>query len=158
MFVEPAPLPVEILDSACQDSLQVGVENEDTTCRDTDTTITSTITSLLLQEELQYTGGTIDSPVENFVHQHQDACLRLNELITIDPAQLTNPFLIKFQDCYAGVYLFFGDNFIDNCHILKSNQELYEIYGSSNFYEVRSDLTFIRENMERFLRYNTFIE
>jgi hypothetical protein len=143
---------VELLDISCRDTLQVGVENEDTTCRETDTIITPTITGLLLQEELQYTGATVNSTIEDIDNQYQDACLKLKELITTDPAHITNPFVKQFQDCFAGLYLFFGHNFIDNCHIFKSNSKLYEIYGSSNFYEVRQDLQFVRDNMDRFLR------
>jgi hypothetical protein len=148
---------VELLDISCRDTLQVGVENEDTTCRETDTIITPIITSLLLQEELQYTGATENSIVENMDIQYQEACEKINELMNIDPAQLTNPFIIEFQDCFAGLELFFGTGFIENCHIFKSNNELYKIYGSSNFYEVRKDLIYVRDNMDRFLRQKTFI-
>jgi len=151
------PAPVELLDISCRETLQLGVENEDTTCREPDTINTIINTDLLIQGELHNTGESIDSIVENLSNQHQDACLRLIELLTTDPAQLTNPFLIKFQDCYAGLYLFFGNDFTDNCHIFKTNQELYEIYGSSSFYKIRSELTFVRENMDRFLRYKTFV-
>ena len=152
-----APVPVEISDNTCRDSFELGVENVDTTCRETDTTNTSTITDILLQEELQYAGATVDSTIENIDNQYQDACLKLIELITTDPAQITNPFVKQFQDCFAGLYLFFGHNFIDNCHIFKSNYKLYEIYGSSNFFEVRQDLQFVRDNMDRFLRQQNWI-
>jgi transposase len=155
--VVEAPAPVELLDISCRETLQVGVENEDTTCREIDTINTITNTGKLIQEELHNTGKSLDSLVKNFSNQHQDACFRLNELINTDPAQITNPFLIQFQECYAGLYLLLGNDFADNCHIFKSNQELYEIYGFSNFYEVRKDLIFVRENMDRFLRYTTFI-
>jgi hypothetical protein len=148
---------VELLDISCRDTLQVGVENEDTTCRETDTINTSTITDILLQEVLHYTGATGYSSIENIENQYQDACSRLIELMNTDPAQLTNPFIIEFQDCFAGLELFFGAGFIENCHIFKSNNELYEIYGSSNFYEVRKDLIYVRDNMDRFLRQKTFI-
>ncbi len=148
---------VEISDNTCRDSLDIGVENVETTCRETDTTNTSTITDLLLQEELQYTGASVDSTIENIDNQYQDACLKLIELITTDPAQITNPFVKQFQDCFAGLYLFFGHNFIDDCHIFKSNSELYEIYSSSKFYEVRQDLQFVRDNMDRFLRQQNWI-
>jgi hypothetical protein len=148
---------VELLDISCRDTLQVGVENEDTTCRETDTINTSIITDILLQEVLHYTGATENSIVENSDIQHQNACLRLIELMNTDPAQLTNPFIIEFQDCCAGLELFFGAGFIENCHIFKSNNELYEIYGSTNFYQVRKDLIYVRDNMDRFLRQKTFI-
>jgi hypothetical protein len=148
---------VELLDISCRDTLQVGVENEDTTCRETDTIITPTITSLLLQEELQYTGATSDSSIENIDNQNQVACLRLIELLRTDPALLTNSFLLEFQNCLFELEYKFGPEFNDNCHIFKSNNELYEIYGSSNFYEVREDLIFVKENMDRFLRQKTFI-
>jgi hypothetical protein len=44
-----------------------------------------------------------------------------------------------------------------NYDIFKSNGKLYEIYGSSNFYEVRQDLQFVRDNMDRFLRQQNWI-
>ncbi len=157
MELVTAPVVVENTDTTCRDTLLEGVDNEDTTCRETDTTNTSTITDILLQEELQYTGATVNSTIENIDNQYQDACLKLIELITTDPAKITNPFVKQFQDCFAGLYLFFGHNFIDNCHIFKSNSKLYEIYGSSNFYEVRQDLQFVRDNMDRFLRQQNWI-
>lgn len=153
-----APEVVENTDTTCRDMLQEGVENVENTCRETDTTNTSTITDILLQEELQYTGATVNSTIEDIIdNQYQDACLKLKELITTDPAQITNPFVEQFQDSFAGLYLFFGHNFIDDCHIFKSNSELYEIYNSSNFYEVRKDLQFVRDNMDRFLRQQNWI-
>jgi hypothetical protein len=148
---------VELPDITYQKTGQVGVGNSDTTCRDLDTINTINNTSLKLQEELQYTGATVDSSIENIDNQYQDACLKLIELITTDPSQITNPFVKQFQDSFAGLYLFFGHNFIDNCHIFKSNSELYEIYSSSNFYEVRQDLQFVRDNMDRFLRQQNWI-
>ena len=111
----------------------------------------------IIHEELQYTGATDNILVENNDYQFQDACLRIIELINTDPEQLTNPFIIEFQYCCAALYEFFGWGFIDDCHINKSNHELYEIYGSSNFFQVRKDLIFIRENMDRFLRLKTLI-
>ena len=144
--------PAILEDMGCNTEIQVPVTKEDTSCHHCGTTNTSTITDRLLQEELNYTGATFDSPIENIDNQHQSACLKLIELITKDPSQITNPFLKQFQDCFAGLYLFFGNKFIDDCHIFKSNSELYEIYGSSNFYEVRQDLQFVRDNMDRFLR------
>ena len=149
--------PATIDDMGCDTEIQVPVTTEDTSCHHSGTTITSTITDILLQEELQYTGATVNSTIENIDNQYQDACLKLIELITTDPAQITNPFVKQFQDCFAGLYLFFGHNFIDNCHIFKSNSKLYEIYGSSNFYEVRQDLQFVRDNMDRFLRQQNWI-
>jgi hypothetical protein len=151
------PLLVEISDNTCRESSDLGVENEDTTCRETDTIITPTITGLLLQEELQYTGATGDSSIENIDNRYQDACSRLIELLRTDPALLTNSFLLEFQNCLFELENKFGIEFNDNCHIFKSNNELYEIYGSSNFYEVREDLIFVKENMDRFLRQKTFI-
>jgi len=157
MEVIEAPVPVELPDTTCRDSLQVGVETEDTTCREGDTTITLTNTDILIHQELQYTGGSIDTPDENLCNQHKKACLNLNELVGTNPEHITNPFLKQFQECCAVLYLHFGPSIIEDCYIFKSNQELYEIYGSSNFYEVRSDLTYVRENMDRFLRYSTYI-
>lgn len=139
-------------DTTCRDSLQVGVEIHDTTCRDSDTTITITNTDILIQEELHNTGATDNISVEINDCWNKDACSKLNELINTDPATISNPFLMKFQDCCSGLDLFFGSSFFDNCHIFKSNKELYEIYGSSNFFEVRMDLIFVRENMNRFLQ------
>jgi biotin operon repressor len=149
--------PATLEDMGCDTEIQVPVTTEDTSCHHSGTTNTSTITDLLLQEELQYTGASVDSSIENIDNQYQDACLKLIELITTDPAQITNPFVKQFQDCFAGLYLFFGHNFIDNCHIFKSNSELYEIYNSSNFYEVRQDLQFVRDNMDRFFRQQNWI-
>ena len=146
-----------LVDMGCDTEIQVPVTTEDTSCHHSGTTNTSTITDLLLQEELQYTGASVDSSIENIDNQYQDACLKLIELITMDPAQITNPFVKQFQDCFAGLYLFFGHDFIDDCHIFKSNSELYEIYGSTNFYEIRQDLQFVRENMDRFLRQQNWI-
>jgi biotin operon repressor len=139
-------------DIGCDMEVQVTVTSEDTSCHQSGTTNTSTITDIILQEELQYTGATVDTTIENIDNQYPDACFKLIELISIDPAQITNPFVKQFQDCLAGLYLFFGNNFIDDCNIFKSNKELYEIYGSSNFYEIRQDLQFVRENMDRILR------
>ena len=148
---------VELFDISCRDTLQVGVENEDTTCRETDTIITPIITGLLLQEELQYTGATGDSSIENIDIHHQDACSRLIELMNTDPAQLTNPLIKEFQECLVTLEDKFGTSIIDDCHILKCNNELYGIYGFSNFSEVREDLMFVKDNIDRFLRQKTFI-
>jgi hypothetical protein len=149
---QPIHVGVGDSDTTCRDSLQVGVEIHDTTCRDSDTTITITNTDILIQEELHNTGATDNISVEINDCWNKDACSKLNELINTDPATISNPFRMKFQDCCAGLDLFFGSSFFDNCHIFKSNKELYEIYGSSNFFEVRMDLIFVRENMNRFLR------
>jgi hypothetical protein len=148
---------VELLDISCRDTLQVGVENEDTTCRETDTIITPTITGLLLQEELQYTGASGDSSIENIDNQYQDACSRLIELMNTDPAKLTNTFIKEFQECLVILEHRFGASIFDECHIFKSNKELYKIYGFSNFSEVREDLIFVKDNMDKFLRQKTFI-
>ncbi len=120
-----------------------------------DTINTTTNTDILIQEELQYTGGT-ETPVDNFITQYQSAGKRIIELMIKDPEQISNPFIKQFQDRVAGLYLFFGESFLDNFHVFKTNQELYGIYGTSNFYEVRDDLMFVKENMEKFLRYKTF--
>jgi hypothetical protein len=151
------PVVVENTDTTCRYKLQEGVENEDTTCRETDTTITFTNTDLLVQEVLEYTGATETYKIDSSNSQYNDVYLKLIELITLDPAKITNPFVKQFQHCFAGLYLFFGHDFLENCHIFKNNNELYEIYGSSNFYEVRQDLTYVRENMDRFLRLSNLI-
>lgn len=149
--------PATLVDMGCDTEIQVPVTTEDTSCHHSGTTNTSTITDIILQEELQYTGATDDSTPVEIENQHQDDCLKLIELITTDPVQITNPFIKQFQDSFAGLYLFFGHNFIDDCHIFKSNSELYKIYGSSNFYEVRQDLQFVRDNLDRFLRQQNWI-
>lgn len=155
--VVQVPVPVEISDNTCRDSLDFGVENVDFTCRKTDTIITSSITGLIVQEPVQDTGATVDSTIENIDNQYQDACIKLIELINTNPAQITNPFVRKFVGCLAELEHKFGHYFIDDCHIFKSNSELYKIYGLSNFYEIRQDLLFVRENMDRFLRQQNWI-
>lgn len=139
-------------DTTCRDSLQVGVENDDTTCRIPDTTNTITNTDILLQRELQYTGATDNILVEINEFQNKDACFKINALLNTDPVTISNPFIRKFQDCCAGLELYFGSSFFENCHILKSNKELYQIYESSNFFEVRMDLAFVQQNLNRFLQ------
>ncbi len=150
--------PAKLEDMGCDTETQVPVTTEDTSCHHNGTTNTSTTTEILIQEELHYTGAIDDSiPIYRIENQRQDDCLKLIELLTTDPEQITNPFVKQFQDSFAGLYLFFGHNFIDDCHIFKSNNELYKIYGSSNFYEVRQDLKFVRDNMDRFLRQQNWI-
>jgi hypothetical protein len=151
-FWELIAIPVGDSDTTCRDSLQVGVEIHDTTCRDSDTTNTITNTDILIQEELHYTGATDNISVEINDCRNKEACSKLNELINTDPATISNLFLIKFQNCCGALDHFLGSSFFDNCHIFKSNKELYDIYGFSNFFEVRMDLIFVRENMNRFLR------
>lgn len=155
--VVQVPVLVEVPDNTCRESPDLGVENNDTTCRETDTINTSTNTDILLQEVIHYTGATGDSTIKNIDNQYQDDCSRLIELMNTDPAQITNPFVMQFVGCLAELEHKFGDDFIDDCHIFKSNSELYEIYGSSNFYEIRQDLQFVRENMDRFLRQQNWI-
>lgn len=156
-FWDKIKRPATLEDMGCDVDIQVPVTTEDNSCHHSGTTNTSTITDILIQEELQYTGATTNSTIENIDNQYQDSCLKLIELITTDPELINNPFVEQFQDSLAGLYLFFGQNFIDDCHIFKNNNELYEIYGFSNFSEVRTDLTFVRDNMDRFLRQKTFI-
>jgi biotin operon repressor len=149
--------PAILEDMGCDTETQVPVTTEDTSCHYSGTNNTSTITEILLQEEIQYTGATDNSTIENIDIQYQEACKRINELINTDPALLTNSFLLEFQNCLFELEHKFGLEFNDDCHVFKSNNELYEIYGSSNFYDVRQYLTFARENMDRFLRQKTFI-
>lgn len=152
MEVVQEPVVVENNDTTCRDTLQDGIENEDTTCRNVNTINTITNTGLLIQEELQFTRANDNSLIENEDCKNLDKCKRLLDLVNTDPSIITNSFVIEFYACYAGLYMFFGDSFIDNCHIFKSNHELYKIYGTSNFYEIRQDLQFVRDNMDSFLR------
>lgn len=148
---------VVIQDNPCQDSLQVGVEFEDTSCRDLDTTITTTNTELLIQEELQYTGADNENLDETNGNQYQVACLRIKELMDIHPDNITSPFLLNFMDSLAGLEMKFGYDFITNGDLFKSNNELYQQYGFENFIEVRQDLTFVRDNMDKFLQQKNLI-
>lgn len=151
LVVVEAPAPVEKSEKTCRNMLQLGVENEDTTCREPDTINTTTITSLIIQESLQYTGGTENNPVDNFIAQHLSDGNRIIELMRITPELLTNEFIKKYQFCLLILEHKFGPSIINDFHILKSNNELYKIYGFSNFSEVREDLMFVKENMDRFL-------
>lgn len=149
--------PAILEDMGCDTKIQVPVTIEDTTCHHSGTTITSTITGLIIQEPVQDTGATGDYPVENIDNQYQDACKRINEFLKIDPNSITNTFLLEFAYYLSGLESKFGYEFLENGHIFKSNNELYQIYGFSNFFEVRKDLTFVRVNMDRFLRQQNWI-
>ena len=133
---------VEESDTTCRDSLQVGVDNEDTTCREFDTTITSTNTDILLQEELQYTGAN-----SNFSIEYQ----KINKLLSTDPANITNEFYLKFQYSCIQLEMFFGFSIFEHMNILKSNQEIYQIYETSNLYGIRDELNYVKANIDRFL-------
>ncbi|NGZ45456.1 hypothetical protein EWU23_13305 [Cytophagaceae bacterium 50C-KIRBA] len=148
---------VVIQDNPCQDSLQVGDEIEDTSCRDLDTTITTTNTELLIQEELQYTGAENENLDETIGNQYQVACLRIKELMDIHPDNIASQFLLNFMDSLAGLEIKFGYDFITNGDLFKSYNELYQQYGFENFIEVRQDLTFVRDNMDKFLRQKNLI-
>ena len=52
----------------------------------------------IIQEELQYTGGMVDSTIDNFNTQYESAGNRIIELMNNDPELLTNPFIKKFQN------------------------------------------------------------
>jgi hypothetical protein len=134
--------------TTCRDSLQVGVENDDTTCRNSDTTNTITNTDILLQEELQYTGATDDSIVE-----YQ----KLNKLLNTDPVLISNQFLIDFQYCSFKLEEFFGTSIFEQMNIRKTNQEIYKIYNATNLHGIRDELNFVKSNMDRFLRIETYI-
>jgi hypothetical protein len=157
LVVVEAPVLVEISDNTCRESSDLDVEKEDATCRETDTINTSTITSLIIQESPQYTGGTENNPVDNFIAQHLSDGNRIIELMRINPELLTNEFIKKYQFCLLILEHKFGPSIINDFHILKSNNELYKMYGGfSNFSDVRDDLMFVKENMDRFLRCKTF--
>lgn len=144
--------PAMLEDIGCDMEVQVPVTSEDTSCHQSGTTNTSTITDIILQEELQYTGATVDSTIENIDNQDKDICLKFIELLHVERAIIENSLELQFQASIANLIVFFGTNFLIDCHIFKSNSDLYKIYGSSNFYEVRKDLQFVRENLDRFLR------
>lgn len=135
-------------DTTCRDSLQVGVEFHDTTCRDSDTTNTITNTDILIQRELQYTGATGDSIVE-----YQ----KFNKLLNTDPALVSNQFLIDFQYCSFKLEEFFGTSIFEQMNIRKTNQEIYQIYSITNLHGIRTELNFVKSNMDRFLRIESYI-
>lgn len=138
-----------LTDTKCHpDHLECVIETDISSHQD-DTINTITNTNLKLQEEAQNTGE-----IENVLVENNDLVgERVIELMCISPAQLLNPFLIKFQDSLFELDTKFGPEIIDKYHILKSNKELYEIYGFENFSDVRQHLTFVKENMDKFLRY-----
>lgn len=134
---------VEESETTCRDSLQVDVDNEDPTCREFDTTITSTNTDILLQEELQYTGAN-----SNFSIEYQ----KINRLLSTDPANITNEFYLKFLYSCIQLEMFFGFSIFEQMNILKTNQEIYQIYETSNLYGIRDELNYVKSNIDRFLR------
>jgi hypothetical protein len=142
------PIGVGNSDTTCRDSLQVGVDFHDTTCRDSDTTNTITNTDILLQEELQYTGATGDSIVE-----YQ----KFNMLLSTDPAIITNEFLLDFQYCSFKLEEVFGASIFEQMNIRKSNQEIYQIYNITNLHGIRTELNFVKDNLARFLKYESYI-
>lgn len=135
-------------DTTCRDSLQVGVEFHDTTCRDSDTTNTITNTDILLHRELQYTGATDDSII---------GYQKLNKLLNTDPALISNQFLIDFQYCSFKLEEFFGTSIFEQMNIRKTNQEIYQIYSITNLHGIRTELNFVKSNMDRFLRIESYI-
>jgi hypothetical protein len=139
---------VEFHDTTCRDSLQVGVENDDTTCRGSDTTNTITNTDILLHRELQYTGATASLSVEY---------KKIEMLLNTDPAMISNKFLIDFQLCCYQIEEFFGSSIFEQMNILKTNQEIYEIYNTTNLHGIRDELNFVKSNMARFLRIESYI-
>ncbi len=142
------PIGVGNPDTTCRDSLQVGVEFHDTTCRDSDTTNTITNTDILLQEELQYTGATASLSVEY---------KKIEKLLSTDPAFISNDFLIDFQYYSFKLEEYFGSSIFEQMNISKTNQEIYEIYNTTNLHGIRDELNFVKSNMARFLRIETYI-
>jgi hypothetical protein len=130
-------------DTTCRNSLQVGVDNQDTMCREFDTTITSTNTDILLQEEIQYTGA---SSILSIEYQ------KINRLLSTNPVNITNEFLLKFQDYCFQLEIFFGSSIFEQMYILRTNQEIYQIYETSNLYGIRDELNYVKSNIDRFLR------
>lgn len=135
-------------DTTCRDSLQVGVEFHDTTCRDSDTTNTITNTDILLNRELQYTGATASLSVEY---------KKIEKLLCTDPAFISNDFLVDFQYYSIKLEEFFGSSIFEQMNILKTNQEIYEIYNTTNLHGIRDELNFVKSNMARFLRIQSYI-
>jgi hypothetical protein len=146
-FWELIKIPVEFHDTTCRDSLQVGVEFHDTTCRDSDTTNTITNTDILIQRELQYTGASASLSVEY---------KKIEILLNTDPGMISNKFLIDFQLCCFQIEEFFGSNIFEQMNILKTNQEIYEIYNTTNLHGIRNELNFVKSNMARFLRIESY--
>ncbi len=142
------PIGVGNSGTTCRDTLQVGVEFHDTTCRDSDTTNTITNTDILLHRELQYTGATDDSIV---------GYQKLNKLLNTDPALVSNQFLIDFQYCSFKLEEFFGTSIFEQMNIRKTNQEIYQIYSITNLHGIRTELNFVKSNMDRFLRIESYI-
>jgi hypothetical protein len=130
-------------DTTCRNSLQVGVDNQDTTCREFDITITTTNTDIPLQEEIQYTGA---SSILSIEYQ------KINRLLSTNPVNITNEFLLKFQDYCFQLEIFFGSSIFEQMYILRTNQEIYQIYETSNLYGIRDELNYVKSNIDRFLR------
>ena len=126
----------------------------DSSVENTINTITNT--DILIQKLLQYTGATDQNPVEGLDIKGQTYLNRIEELFQLDPDTSTNKALYNYYDSLAGLVLQFGDEFISNGDLLKSNKELYELYGFENFREIRQDLNYVRDNMDYFLRLKTF--
>jgi len=134
-------------DTTCRDSLQVGVEFHDTTCRDFDTTNTITNTDILIQRELQYTGATASLSVEY---------KKIEKLLSTDPAFISNDFLVDFQYYSFKLEDYFGSSIFEQMNILKTNQEIYKIYNATNLHGIRDELNFVKSNMARFLRIDSY--
>lgn len=128
--------------NTCRDSIHVGVGDDDNSCRGFDTTITSTNTDILLQEELHYTGANSKLSIE-----YQ----KIDMLLSTDPANISDDFLLKFQYSCIQLELFFGVSIFEQMNILKTTQEIYQIYETSNLYGIRDELNYVKSNVERFL-------
>ena len=164
-------LPAQIDDTIELNPEQVVVEFNDTTCREinisnvefggnmsreNDTTITSTITDIQLQESIQYTGA-IENVVDKINYEnHQDTCNKIIDLICFDRTKINNSFLLQFHESCCNLVCKFEANFFNDCHIFKTNNQLYEIYGFEKFSEIRKDLIFVKENIAKFLRIKNF--
>lgn len=142
------PIGVGNSDTTCRDTLQVGVEFHDTTCRDSDTTNTITNTDILIQKELQYTGATASLSVEY---------KKIEKLLSTDPAFISNDFLVDFQYYSFKLEEYFGSSIFEQMNIRKSNQEIYQIYNISNLHGIRTELSFVKDNLARFLKYESYI-
>lgn len=135
-------------DTACRDSLQVGVEFHDTMCRDSDTTNTITNTDILIHRELQYTGACASLSVEY---------KKIEMLLNTNPALISNKFLVEFQLCCYQIEEFFGSSIFEQMNISKTNQEIYKIYNATNLHGIRDELNFVKSNMARFLKIESYI-
>ena len=81
---------------------------------------------------------------------------KIEKLLCTDPAFISNDFLIDFQLCCYQIEEFFGSSIFEQMNILKTNQEIYEIYNATNLHGIRDELNFVKSNMARFLRIESY--